>query len=388
MQNPDEIPDVEINIADQLQFNQLFDYVEPNMDFPKDFEISFDIARVSGSPQCATLWIELTGAPDLGGIFRFRYGTIAKESINLGTQPTPGATPGTWDCIGDGSYLVELDNVTDPNQGKITFSCKDGKIKIAFKDDLGRSIETSWATISDFTTTRIRIWGTGVVTLDNVLVIGEGVPTPTPTPSGSVLFSDAFDGDLSNWNLGTNLPQNPDGIPEIAINENDKAQCEQLYDYMEINRDFTGDFVLSFDIARISGSPSCATTWIQLTGAPDLGGIFRFRYGTIAKESINLGTQPTPDAQPGTWNCIGEGSYLVELDNVAAPNEGKVFFTYKSGKIKMGFTDDQGRSIETGEAAVAEFASTRIRIWVTGVITLDNVLVQGSLIVPDAWIGY
>lgn len=388
VQNTDGIPDVNINESDQVQFNQLYDYIEPDMDFPKDFELSFDVSRISGSSQCATLWIQLTAAPDLGGIFRFRYGLTDTESINLGTQPSPNAQPGTWDCIGDGAHLQELDNVVSPDEGHLVFTCKDGKIKLFYQDDQGRTIETGQASIADFTTTRIRIWGTGVITLDNVLVLGEAAPTPTPTPVGGILFMETFDSDFSQWVIGTNINQNSDGVPEIIINESNQAQCDQLYDFMEINMDFTSDFILSLDIARISGSSQCGTLWIQISGDPDFGGIFRFRYGIIDKESINLGTQPGTESQPGTWDCIGDGAWLQELESVTSPNEGKIVFTYKDGKIKMAFTDDQGRSIETAEADSADFTSTRIRLWVTSVITIDNVMVKGSLTAPDAWIIY
>ena len=157
MQNPNG-PTASV-IDEQLVFAQHYDYIETKSAFSGDFVVSFDIFRRAGSHQCADYYIELVNVRDIAGIMRFRYGTDAKESINIGIPPTRNTTK-NWDCIRDPKYLREL-NHSGRSEGRLQFELKDNRVQLSYTDDEGETIATSWVSSGSSENTKVRIWGLG-----------------------------------------------------------------------------------------------------------------------------------------------------------------------------------------------------------------------------------
>ena len=175
-------------VAGRCVFNQDYDYIETKIDLTNDFEISFDIYNpLNRSPGCGAFWIQLLASPDPGGIFRFRHGSDNRESINIVTPPTPTMAIGGIGCIDEGAYLQNIYNGASPRQGSLTLYCSDSKIKVAYMDDEGHHIETGWASIDTFASTKIRIWAKKEFEIDNVIIKAPTAVNPNDKPKVVVI---------------------------------------------------------------------------------------------------------------------------------------------------------------------------------------------------------
>lgn len=374
-------------VDEQVCFSQKYDYIETRDSFSDDFVITFDVIRKAGSHGCADYYIELASVGAPAGIMRFRYGTDAKESINIGTPPTLD-TRKNWNCIREGNYLREL-NHNGVSEGTIKFEHKDNKVQMSFTNDEGNTITTSWVTIDEFDETKIRIWGIGgrgsqryvdnfVISTDAPVVDPDpGTNNDTPNDDGTLIeLKDNFSGSLSdNWTTGTNSKQNPTGDTVSIVNE--QLVFSQLYDYIETKKSFEGDFEISFDVNRKKGSNACADYYVELVSVGAPAGIMRFSYGLDKKESINVGTPPTLNTNKN-WDCIREANYLKELNHKGV-SEGRITFTHKDNKVRMSFTNDEGKTITTSWVSAASLGKTKVRIWGLGgkgsQRYIDNVLI-------------
>lgn len=177
------------------------------------------------------------------------------------------------------------------------------------------------------------------------------------------VISDDFSGALSdNWVSGTNSLKNESG-PTVAI-DSERVAFTQQYDYIESLAAVSGDFDLSMEVMRESGSNQCADYFIELVALNGLGATMRFSYGMQRRESINIGAPPVTD-QSNAWDCIHDGDYLQEIDS-DGESKGTLVFTYQDGAIELAFTNDEGATISTLGVPVDAFSSTKIRIWAVG----------------------
>lgn len=204
----------------------------------------------------------------------------------------------------------------------------------------------------------------GLPAISLILLMGFSSNGTADAPEdGTVLLSDDFSASLSaNWITGTNTTQNTGG-PTVSI-ENGTVVFSQRYDYIQTKDSFTGDFEISFDVHREAGSNSCADYFIELVDAEMTAGIMRFRYGTYAKESINIGTPPSLSGS-GDWDCVTDPNYLQELAHNGVA-EGRIAFIHQGGHVCISFENDEGESISTSWVPVPGFESTAIRIWGLG----------------------
>lgn len=219
----------------------------------------------------------------------------------------------------------------------------------------------------------IQAWGVvGLIILITVFTAGMSV-------AEVVLFDDFSSGLSTNWNTGTNINQNPSETADVTVVAG-RCVFNQDYDYIETKIDLTGDFEISFDIYNpIPVSPAAGAFWIQLLATPDLGGIFRFRYGSDNRESINMVIPPTPNMIVSEIGTIDEGAYLQNIYNGASPRQGSLTLYSSDGKIKVAYMDEEGHHIETGWASVGTFATTKIRIWALKQFEIDNVMIKAPI---------
>jgi hypothetical protein len=373
-----------VAVADgEVNFTQLYDYIETKKSFSGNFNVQMDVKRISGSPQCADFYVEVVSLDGVAAIMRFRYGSDAKDSINIGKPPVDGES-NTWDCIrDDSSYLEELDH-SGVSEGTLTLTYNAGKVQVSFKNEEGDTISTMWMSTGSFASSKIRIWALGnsgsVRYLDNVKICSlddEGTDQNDGNDGTCVeteVLNDTFSGPLStNWNTGTNTKNNPGG-PTVAI-VNGEVNFSQLYDYIETKKSFSGDLRIEMDLERISGSPQCADFYVELVDLDGVAAIQRFRYGGDAKDSINIGKPPV-DGESNTWDCIREPQYLKEMDH-SGVSEGTLKLTYEDEKVQVSFTNEEGATITTSSVSAGSCSSTKVRIWALGnsgsVRYLDNV---------------
>lgn len=181
--------------------------------------------------------------------------------------------------------------------------------------------------------------------------------------STSILLNDDFSGSLgTNWITGTNSNRNSSG-PTVAIVDQ-QLVFSQPYDYIETRRSFDGDFEISFDVMRNAGSHPCADYYVELVSAGAPAGMMRFRYGTDAKESINIGIPPTRNTTKN-WDCIRDPKYLREL-NHSGRSEGRLQFELKDNRVQLSYTDDEGETIATSWVSSGSSENTKVRIWGLG----------------------
>ena len=223
----------------------------------------------------------------------------------------------------------------------------------------------------------IQAWGVVIlIILISVFTAGMAV--------AEVVLSDDFSSGLTNWDVGTNINQNSSGVPNVTV---DDGRCvfHQMYDYIETKVALTNDFEISFDIFNpLNRAPGCGAFWIQLLTAPDLGGIFRFRYGTQNRESINIVKPPTPTLGLSEIGCIDEGAYLQNIYEGSLPRQGSLTLYCSDSKIKVAYMDDEGHHIETGWASIDTFTSTKIRIWAEETFEIDNVIIKAPTAVDPS----
>ena len=215
----------------------------------------------------------------------------------------------------------------------------------------------------------IQAWGVVIlIILISVFTAGMAV--------AEVVLSDDFSSGLTNWNVGTNTNQNPSDPPDITVVDG-RCVFHQDYDYIETKIDLTNDFEISFDIFNpLNRSPGNGAFWIQLLAVPDLGGIFRFRYGLDNRESINIVKPPTPTITLSEIGGIDDGAYLQNIYDGASPRQGSLTLYCSDSKIKVAYMDDEGHHIETGWASIDTFTSTKIRIWALKKFEIDNVIIK------------
>ena len=183
---------------------------------------------------------------------------------------------------------------------------------------------------------------------------------------------DDFSNGLAHWETGKH-PKTRSGKPvEVAVKEG-QVVFPQHYEFIVTRDEVEGDFEFSFDVLSSGSTPQMANLWVQLTAAPELGGIFRFRYGMDARESINLGLPPMESSNPGQWDGLDDGDYLRDLTDISKPEQGRITFTYRGGKVRMSYTNDLGQMIETPFVATTAFDATRIKIWGNRGTAIDNV---------------
>ena len=192
-----------------------------------------------------------------------------------------------------------------------------------------------------------------------------------PVLAKDVLVDD-FSKGLVNWETGKHAKSRPGKPVEVTVKEG-QVVFPQHREFIVTKDAVEGDFLISFDVYSSGASPQDANLWIQLTAAPEFGGIFRFRYGADARESINLGLPPREDAHPGQWDGINDGDYPRDLTDISKPQQGKISFNYVDGKVAMSYVNDLGQSIETPYVATQDFDSTKIKIWGNKHTVIDNV---------------
>ncbi len=179
----------------------------------------------------------------------------------------------------------------------------------------------------------------------------------------SVVFQDDFSSGLANWTTGTNTAVNT--APTVGVTGG-RVEWTQGWDYIETKADFSGDFRVEVDLARIEGSVACKDFVIEFVGNRSYTGVLRLQYGTTAKDTINLGQGPALDDTNDGWEgvCVEDDTgYKAEMDRVA-DHTGTATLTYTNGQIKFGFHSTVG-TIETPWANAGTMSSTKIRIWAT-----------------------
>jgi hypothetical protein len=368
-------PDIELHDG-FCEFKQDYDYLETRQHFAGDFELVLDVSRQGPTNEDGNIWVQLTAAPELGAIFRFRYKRDNRESINIGRPPHESAEAHSWDTIDDGNYLRDLEDADPPHAGQLTVARENGKLRLIFTDDNGYTLETPFVPLASGDATAIRIWGTKNTGIDNVFiryadtvdpvvgpaqdagiaatVVPEGSTVPT---SGRVLLAETFSGDLRDWNVGAHPNATAADEPQVLIT-NGACEFRETYHYLETRVGFYEGFRFSCDVEYDGPPPQQGNLWLQLVNSPGLGGIFRFPYGAGKTESISIGIPPHPSLVMGTWNSIEEGQELKQLTQAKPPHQGRLEFEYVDGQIALTYTDDAGNRVATPPVDVKDNCAT------------------------------
>ena len=366
----------------EVLFSQNYDYIETKQSFSGNFQVQANLKRSAGagSTQCASYYVELVGLDGVSAIMRFRYGSDAKESINIGKPPVSGQSR-AHDCIrDDASYLEEIDHVGDL-EGLLTLTYNNGTVQVSWTNSEGTTITTMAMSTGTFASSRVRIWAFAGHRIEHVKICGpEGAGTGDSGGDSDckvVLLEDDFSGSLTtNWTRGTNTLTNPGG-PTVAI-DNQEVLFSQNYDYIETKQSFSGNFKVQASLKRNAGAGStqCASYYVELVGLDSVSAIMRFRYGLDAMESINIGKPPV-SGQSRAHDCIrDDASYLEEIDHVG-DLEGLLTLTYNNGTVQVSWTNSEGTTITTMAMSTGTFASSRVRIWAFAGHRIEHVKICG-----------
>ncbi|WP_139786696.1 hypothetical protein [Desulfamplus magnetovallimortis] len=189
----------------------------------------------------------------------------------------------------------------------------------------------------------------------------------------TLIFSDDFTSNLSNWSTGTKESLND--APEIYV-EDGRLTWPQGYDYIETNESFTPPIRVEVDLERTQGSVGCKDFSVEFTGTDGIAGVLRLQYGATTKDTINLGSpiSITQGGSSGLGVCVNDTTgYTAEMETVS-PHQGTVAMTYMDNKVKFSFTNYVGETIETPWKNFEEPGSKKIRIWATAAFRyVDNV---------------
>ncbi len=180
----------------------------------------------------------------------------------------------------------------------------------------------------------------------------------------ATVLDDDFSTGLGNWTTGTNTFINTSSSVSIV---NSRVEFDQQYDYIQSKSTFTGDFSVSVELGKVSGSDQCLDFIIELVGAPQTSGLLRLRYGIHNYYSINLGQASTLTTND-TGNCVDDAELhnLKEMGTSGSPYKGTATLTYKLGSIKFSFTHSTLGKIETAWVSVGDLGATAVRIWGCG----------------------
>ena len=151
------------NTNNVLRWNQQFDFIETKNTYGNDVMIKFDVWGPNGTRRMGDFWIEFTALTDNtdyhAGIFGFRYGSLRGDMINIGRAPAINDSV-VAEAVEDPPYGKDI--VTDdPRVGTVTFVCTNGAVQMRFENEDGGTINSNWVSVSDFSSTKIRIWGYG-----------------------------------------------------------------------------------------------------------------------------------------------------------------------------------------------------------------------------------
>ena len=180
----------------------------------------------------------------------------------------------------------------------------------------------------------------------------------------NLVFSDDFSGGLSaNWTTGTNTAVN--SAPTVGVSGG-RVEWTNGWDYIETKASYSGNFRVEVDVQRIQGSVACKDFVIEFVNARGAAGALRLQYGSINKDSINLGQGPSLDSESDGYEgvCIDDNTGYQKEMSATSTHTGVATLTYADGKIKFGFLSSAG-TIETPWKTVGAMDATKIRIWAT-----------------------
>ena len=180
----------------------------------------------------------------------------------------------------------------------------------------------------------------------------------------SLVFQDDFSGGLNaHWISGTNTAVN--SSPTVGVNSG-RVEWTQGWDYIETKTAFSGNFRVEVTLQRSAGSVACKDFVIEFVNARGYTGALRLQYGSINKDSINLGQGPSLDSISTNYEgiCVNDNTGYKKEMPTTSTHSGTATLTYADGKIKFGFLSSGG-TIETSLATVGTMDETKIRIWAT-----------------------
>lgn len=161
-------------VDERLKWNQKYDYIESKLTFGNDVLVQFDLSVEGGSTRAGDFWVEFVSLTDnedyTAGIFRSKYGISFKDDrINIGRAPSLLSSQDA-DDVESPSYLKLLPESGD-RVGTLTFVHAQKGVQVRFENETGDVISSSWVSTGSFTTTKIRVWGSGADRyIDNVKV--------------------------------------------------------------------------------------------------------------------------------------------------------------------------------------------------------------------------
>lgn len=182
----------------------------------------------------------------------------------------------------------------------------------------------------------------------------------------TLVFSDDFStGFGTTWIVGTNTAVN--NAPEVNV-QSERVVWTQGYDYIESTGAITGSFRIEIDLERTYGSNACNDFVIELVDATGVAGALRLQYGSINKDTINLGNAPATNSSGSGYRgvCVTDQTgYLAEMDTVS-PHKGTAAIIYKDDKVQFTFKNHNGQTIETPQKQAGALEPQKIRIWAVG----------------------
>ena len=219
-----------------------------------------------------------------------------------------------------------------------------------------------------------------------VFLVGALAPA---VKADTLIFSDDFSSGFgSQWTTGTNSALN--STVEVRA-QNGSVEWYQRYDYIETVQSFDTAFRVEVDLERTQGSVQCKDFAVELVGTENLCGVLRLQYGTITKDTINLGQEPATNSRSANYQgvCVDDVTgYKMEMETVS-PHKGTASLTYQDGQVKFAFTNYGGMTIETPWKQAGTLGPRKIRIWATSEYRyVDAVRVYSLSAQPDKSCSY